>query len=59
MHTLRTTAKYVPLPKTIRPDKMKENLDVYDFSLTQKDMQKLIKMPIKGWSGNHPDMVER
>lgn len=49
----------VPLPKTIRPDKMKENLDVYDFSLTQKDMQKLIKMPIKGWSGNHPDMVER
>lgn len=49
----------VPLPKTIRSDKMKENLDVYDFSLTQKDMQKLIKMPIKGWSGNHPDMVER
>lgn len=31
----------VPLPKSSHPKRIKENFDVFDFSLTNKDMQKL------------------
>ena len=45
----------MPLPKSSSPGRMKENMDVFDFSLEDGDKQQLTDMPRTGWSGEHPD----
>ena len=45
----------LPLPKSSSPERMAENLDLFSFSLTAKDMATLNAMPRAGWSGEHPD----
>ncbi|MGI5929148.1 aldo/keto reductase [Pseudoflavonifractor sp.] len=45
----------LPLPKSSSPERMAENLDLFSFSLTEKDMAALNAMPQTGWSGEHPD----
>ncbi len=45
----------VPLPKTITPERMRSNMDVFDFVISEEDMETLTILPVCGWSGAHPD----
>jgi diketogulonate reductase-like aldo/keto reductase len=45
----------VPLPKTTRAERMRENLDVYDFSLLADEVDRLLALPLSGFSGELPD----
>ena len=45
----------IPLPKASTMERMRENLDIFSFAITQEDMYRLETMPQIGWSGEHPD----
>lgn len=45
----------VPLPKSSSPARMKANLDVFDFVISDEDMDRILTLPQFGWSGLHPD----
>ena len=45
----------LPLPKSTDPDRMKANLDVFDFSLTEEDLSALLQWPTLGFSGYLPE----
>lgn len=44
-----------PLPASTNPQRMRENLDLFDFSLSDGDLYELLTLPQLGWSGQHPD----
>ena len=46
------------IPKTSSFERMKENLDVFDFSLTSDEISYLSCITETGWSGEHPDLAE-
>lgn len=45
----------MPLPKASSIERMKENLDLTSFVIRQEDMEQIQRMPLTGWSGEHPD----
>lgn len=45
----------VPLPKSVMPERIAANADVFDFALTDAEMAALDAMPETGYSGYHPD----
>lgn len=45
----------LPLVKSSSPDRMRENLDVFNFTIADEDMENMLNMPTAGWSGEHPD----
>ena len=45
----------LPLPKSSSPERMRENLDLFRFSLSQEEMSWIATMPQTAWSGEHPD----
>lgn len=45
----------IPLVKASGMERMKENMDVFDFEITWEDMSVLESMPQIAWSGEHPD----
>ena len=45
----------LPLPKSSTDSRMQENLDVFDFEISEQDMSIIMTLPQIGWSGEHPD----
>lgn len=45
----------LPLPKSSSPERMAANLDVFDFCISDQDMDRILTFPQFGWSGLHPD----
>lgn len=48
----------VPLPKSITPERVKENLQAFNIKLSENDINMIDQMPNIGWSGEHPDKVK-
>lgn len=48
----------LPLPKSATPKRIKENLEVTDFTIELKDMDTINQMIPSGTSGLHPDRVD-
>ncbi len=49
----------IAIPKSAHAARMQENLSLFDFSISESDMQYLLAMPETGWSGEHPDRPRR
>ena len=47
----------IPLVKASGMERMKENMDIFDFEMDREDMWILECMPQTAWSGEHPDFV--
>ena len=48
----------LPLPKSVTPSRIKENLEVFDFEISECDMKKINGMGLCGWSGHDPNTVK-
>ncbi len=48
----------VTIPRTIRPERMKENMKVFDFSLSDADMRTIDSLDRKERIGPDPDLVD-
>jgi diketogulonate reductase-like aldo/keto reductase len=47
----------LPLPKSVTPSRIKENADVFDFEISDADMQAINSMSYFGGSGLNPDTI--
>lgn len=45
----------IPLVKSSTMERMKENMDIFDFEISTEDMQILSCMPQNTWKGEHPE----
>jgi diketogulonate reductase-like aldo/keto reductase len=48
----------LPLPKSVHADRIRENADVFDFTVDSADMEIIDAMPWFGGSGHNPDTVK-
>ena len=48
----------LPLPKSITPGRIQQNFEVFDFEISQTDMQTINRMDNFGSSGSHPDEID-
>jgi len=47
----------VPLVKASTVERMKENMDIFDFEISPEDLSVTECMPPTAWSGEHPDFA--
>ena len=45
----------ISLPKSSSMERMKQNMDLFHFEISEEDVSRLATMPQAGWSGEHPD----
>lgn len=45
----------IPLTKSLNAERIRGNLDIYDFSISDEDMEKLRAMPLTAYSGLDPE----
>ena len=45
------------IPKASNIERMKQNLDVFGFELSEDEISYLSCIPQTGWSGEHPDLI--
>ncbi|AUN13826.1 aldo/keto reductase [[Clostridium] sordellii] len=48
----------VPLPKSVTPKRIKSNLEVFDFEISEQDVDRIDRLTDCGGSGLHPDEVD-
>ncbi len=46
---------FLPLPKTVTPERIRENAQIFDFSLSASEMTQLTRMENLCGDGKHPD----
>lgn len=49
---------FVPLPKSSSRDRMMENADIFDFKLTEEDIEAMKVLEALGRTGSHPDTAD-
>ena len=47
----------IPLPKSTNKNRIKENIDVYNFLISDDDMNYINSMPFFSWSGLTPNVI--
>ena len=50
--------KILPLPKSVTPERICENIDIFDFEISREDMDFLDRVEINEGSGLDPDSID-
>ena len=47
----------VTIPKSVTPERIRENFDVFDFTLSDEDMKMITNLDKNERTGPHPDKI--